>query len=34
MRKTITLGSRRDQVEIIQTPAPNQPGRIMWPTGW
>lgn len=33
MRKTITLGSRRDQVEIIQTPAPNQPGRIMWPDG-
>jgi hypothetical protein len=33
MRKTIALGSHRDQVEIIQTPAPNQPGRIMWPDG-
>ncbi|WP_043643832.1 hypothetical protein [Caenispirillum salinarum] len=33
MRKTIALGARRDTVEIIQTPAPNQPGRIMWPDG-
>lgn len=33
MRKTIALGARRDQVEIIQQPAPNQPGRVMWSDG-
>lgn len=33
MRKTITLGTHRDRVEIIQAPAPNQPGRVMWPDG-
>lgn len=33
MRKTMTLGTHRDQVEIIQQPAPNQPGRVMWSDG-
>ncbi|GAA0580562.1 hypothetical protein [Caenispirillum bisanense] len=33
MRKTITLGQHRDQVEIIQQPAPNQPGRVLWADG-
>ncbi|SOD94863.1 hypothetical protein [Caenispirillum bisanense] len=33
MRKTITLGQHRDEVEIIQQPAPNQPGRVLWADG-
>lgn len=33
MRKTMTLGVHRDRVEIIQQPAPNQPGRVMWSDG-
>lgn len=33
MRKTITLGQHRDEVEIIQHPAPNQPGRVLWADG-